>query len=354
MNVHTRERIDSRAWLVWGAAASMPLLIGRHPLVIAELLTIVLVVRAVCLSPEKARGWGWILWVAMIALPIGVLFNMLTVRAGDAELFRIPASVPLVGGTVTWNAVAYGLLSGVTIVTLLAVGTTVASGMDWSTLMRSMPARASGIAVAGSVAWAFLPQMATSWREIREAQVARGHQWRGVRDVVPLVVPLMAGGLDRSITMAEALESRGFGSATTPGDSQRLPAIGHGAALTLAILTLYLFTVGQPYQAMTSSFLAVLAAVVGTKAGRGTVRVSPTQYRAVVWDRNDALISISAVVTIMTTAVALHVTPSALRYDPYPVLIWPDTEFWLIFTLSLLLMPAVVASDRRSSPGRTS
>ncbi len=220
--------------------------------------------------------------------------------------------------------------------------------------MRSMPVRASGIAVAGSVAWAFLPQMATSWREIREAQMARGHQWRGVRDIVPLVVPLMAGGLDRSITMAEALESRGFGAGLPPRRLKRSPAIGQGAALTLGVLALYLFTVGRPSEAAVISLLAALAAVAGARAARGRLRVQPTQYRAVAWNRNDALISLSAVVTIVVSAVTLRVTPSALRYDPYPMMNWPGTDHVLIVALSLLLVPAVVNPARRSSDGHPS
>jgi energy-coupling factor transport system permease protein len=345
--IHAPDRIDTRVWLVWGAAASMPLLTGRHPLVIAQVLTIVLVVRAVCLPSDKARGWSWLLRVAMITVPIGVLFNMLTVHAGNAELFRIPAGVPIFGGTVTWNAVAYGLLSGVTIVALIAIGTTVAAGMDWSALMRSIPVRASGIAMAGSVAWAFLPQMATSWREIREAQAARGHQWRGVRDIVPLAVPLMAGSLDRSITMAEALESRGFGAAAGSRPSRRLPAIAQGASLTLVVLALYLFTVGQPSQAAPVLLLSALALVAGVSTGRDVPHVHPTRYRAVVLTRHDALIAFSAVLTVVLTGLALYMRPSALRYDPYPVMGWPGTELWLIVALSLLLMPAVVAPAGR-------
>lgn len=352
--LHAPDRIDTRAWLVWGAAASMPLLTGRHPLVIAQVLTIVLVVRAVCLPLDKARGWSWLLRVAMITVPIGVLFNMLTVHAGDAELFRVPAGVPIVGGTVTWNAITYGLLSGVTIMTLIAVGTTVAAGMDWSALMRSTPVRASGIAVAGSVAWAFLPQMATSWREIREAQAARGHQWRGVRDIVPLAVPLMAGSLDRSITMAEALESRGFGASAAPRRSRRLPAIAQGAALTLVVLALYLFTAGQPSKAAGILLLSALAVIAWVSTGRDVPRVQPTRYRTVAWTRQDALISFGAVLTVVLTGLALQVRPSALRYDPYPVMSWPGTELWLIVALSLLLIPAVVAPAGRPSQDRRS
>ncbi len=342
-------RLDTRAWLLWGAAASVPLLIGRHPFVIAQLLVIVLVVRAVCLPSKHIQGWSWLLRVGMAAVPLGVLFNTLTVHAGNAVLFRLPEELPLFGGRLTWNAMAYGLLSGVTIVVLIAIGTTVAAGLDWSALMRLIPARASGIAVAGSVAWAFLPQLTTSWREIREAQAARGHRWRGVRDVVPLVVPLLAGGLDRSITMAEALEARGFGAAAVSPRVGRLPAVAAGASLTAVVLALYLFVVGQSLLAAGAALGALVSAAVGLGVGGGEERVKPTRYRRVVWTQEDTVVAAGALLAVLATAVALQVEPSTLRYDPYPVMRWPSTELWLLLALSALMVPAAVAPAYRGA-----
>lgn len=344
MSARRREGgLDTRAWLLWGGAASVPLLTGRHPLVLAELLIVVLAVRAVCLPTERVHGWGWLLRVGMIAVPIGVVFNMFTVHAGDAQFFRVPESVPLVGGTVTWNAAVYGLLSGVTIVVLIAVGTTVAAGMDWSALMRMMPARAAGIVVAGSVAWAFLPQLATSWREIREAQAARGHRWRGARDIVPLVVPLMAGGLDRSITMAEALEARGIGAAAVRQRSNRGASLAMGMALSAGVLALYLFAVGQTLHAAAVAIVAAVAGTFAMRAGRGVAHVRTSRYRDAAWSRDETIVTAGAVLAVLVTAVALQVSPEALRYDPYPTMRWPSTEPRLLVALALLLLPAVVA-----------
>src|SRR5699024_6734532 len=103
--------------------------------------------------------------------------------------------------------------SGVAIVTLVLIGTTVAAGITWADLMRSMPSRIAPLAVAGSVAWSFLPGAARTFHEIRESQQVRGYRLRGVRDLPPLVVPLLGGALDQSIIMSEALEARGFGAA---------------------------------------------------------------------------------------------------------------------------------------------
>ena len=52
---------------------------------------------------------------------------------------------------------------------------------------------------AGSVAWSYLPRTTAALAEIREAQMARGYRPRGIRDAAPLVIPLLAGGLERSM-----------------------------------------------------------------------------------------------------------------------------------------------------------
>ena len=59
------DRLDSRAWLVWGFAAMLPMLVSRHPLVVLEMLVIVLAVRLTWAS-RLVRGWSWIARVAAV------------------------------------------------------------------------------------------------------------------------------------------------------------------------------------------------------------------------------------------------------------------------------------------------
>lgn len=345
--------LDARAWLAWGAAMTVPLLTGRHPVVLAELLVIVMVVRTVCLPENQARGWEWLIRIAALAVPLGMLFNVLTVRAGDHKIFSLPSEVPFLGGDLTWNALLYGFISGVTIVTLVAVGTTVAAALDWSSVIRLLPARARNVAVAGSVAWSFLPQLSRSWRDIREAQAARGHRWRGARDIVPLAVPLLAGGLDRSITMAEALESRGFGYSAGAERSLSKSTILIATALTIAVAGLYMFAVGQSVFA-----LAVLVSTAGlawlglrSQGGMSTHRQTP--YRISVWTRGDTLIVIASMVAMAATIILLQLDPEALRYDPYPDIGVPWTNPFLIGALSVLMLPAVIAPATTAHERRT-
>lgn len=335
-------RIDSRAWLAWGAAASLPLLAGRHPLVIVEVLAITLVVRAVCLPPGKATPWGWLARLSALAVPIGILFNVATVHSGDRVLVTVPDGIPLLGGDLTWNAAIYGALSGLAIVCLVLIGTTVAAGIQWSDLMRMLPDRAAGLAVAGSVAWAFLPRLAHSWREIREAQTARGHRWSGPRDAVPLVVPLLAGGLDRAVLMAEALESRGFG-ASTPRSASRFGSVLGAAAIVAATTGLYLFAVGRSGEAFVLLLIAGLAGAMLALVGRDTGAPRVTRYRSRRWTLTDTIVIAGAMAALLSAGIALQQSPDLLRWNPYPVLEWSAGSVWLPLGLAALLLPAVVA-----------
>lgn len=343
MTLPVHQRIDVRAWLLWGAAASLPLLTGRHPLVLLELLIVVAIVRSVCLPARESRGWGWLVRIATIAVPIGVVFNVMTVHTGNQPIARIPDSLAIIGGVVTWNALVYGLLSGLTIVVLVAIGTTVAAGVEWSAFMRLLPARASTLAVAGSVAWSFLPQLARSWQEIRETQAGRGHQWRGIRDFVPMIVPLLAGGLDRSVATAEALEARGFGALSASEQIRRSHSLILIGALSVAVTGLYLLAVGEMVLSAAVLTACGVMAVGFARASRSGTMMSPTRYRQTQWTTRDSAISAAAAVAIATTTTALQLWPSSLRYDPYPDLDIPYSQPVVALFLASLVLPAIIA-----------
>ena len=70
-----------------------------------------------------------------------------------------------------------------------------------------------------SIAITFVPQTVTRFTEIREAQALRGHRVRRIGDLLPLIIPLLAGGMERSMDLAEAMEARGYGR---PGATRAL------------------------------------------------------------------------------------------------------------------------------------
>ncbi|HOA92648.1 MAG TPA: acetate--CoA ligase family protein, partial [Quisquiliibacterium sp.] len=92
--------------------------------------------------------------------------------------------------------------------------------------------------VVSSIALTFVPQLIVSARDIREAQRIRGHRFRGRRDMLPLIVPLLTMALERAIGLAESMESRGFGDGTAEGHRHRGVLLS-GLLLTGLALRMY-------------------------------------------------------------------------------------------------------------------
>lgn len=343
------DRIDSRAWMLWAIAAMVPELIGRHPLVIVEILVIVLVVRQAWAAEVERAGIGWFLRLGAVLFSISVLFNVLTVHAGDRVLARLPEGWPVVGGTLTANALIYGCVSALALFTLLVIGTTAGALLSWMDLFQLLPRRLAPIAVAGSVAWAFLPRTATAFRQIREAQMLRGHRLRTGRDALPLVVPLLAGGLERSLTTAEALEARGFGVSSTrhtgePMHRSWLPRVGLVLALVALVASAYCMLVGY-------GLIAIVLLVAGSGVltavlvlpGRNE-RVAPrTRYRQAAWRRHDTIVSATAGFVLIMVVITNMRSPESFRFDPYPRLVIPSVDLPLMIALAMLLVPAMFA-----------
>ncbi|MGH2557968.1 MAG: energy-coupling factor transporter transmembrane component T [Thermomicrobiales bacterium] len=339
--------LDPRAWLIWGAAASLVPLLGRNPFALAAAFLAVAGVRAAWGDRGRPMAsWSWLVRLAAVSALIGVLFNLLTYHGGDRELVRLPEGWPIVGGALTLNALIYGLLSGWALVILVLIGTTVGAMIDWPALLRLLPERLATVAVAGSVAFAFLPHTAAAFREIREAQAIRGHRIAGVRDLVPLVVPLLTGGLERAMTTAEALESRAFGAplsaARTPGWQRVAIALG----LALGLAAGYLLTTGRSLLA--SMALAVAIAIVVMLVRRAPIS-KRTRYRRPVWRSADLVAIVAATVSAVSVMTFLSIHEPALRYEPYPTLDPPAVDLLLLVGIALLVIPAFLLPAPRSS-----
>lgn len=342
--------IDSRAWMLWAFAAMAPVLIGRNPLVIGEVLVIVGVVRTAWAARIEVAGLGWFLRLGAVVLAISVIFNVLTVHAGDRVLAQLPGNWPVIGGPLTVNALVYGCVSALALFTLLLIGTTTGALLSWMDLFRLLPRRLAPIAVAGSVTWAFLPRTATAFRQIREAQTLRGHRVRTGRDVLPLIVPLVAGGLERSLTTAEALEARGFGASLTQGGeperSSWLLRLGMVIALVALVAGAYCLLVGFGIAAIVllvvGASMLIIVLALPARDGRSAIRTR-TRYQEAAWCRGDSIVSVTAALVLIVVGSRNIVSPESFRFEPYPSLAIPHVDLGLMVVIAALLAPAMFA-----------
>lgn len=339
--------LDSRVWLVWLVVASLVPILTRNPVLSGEVLLIVLIVHLSSAQILSSPPLGWLLKLVAGFAVVGAVFNMLAVHAGTSVLFTVPGRVPLIGGPITLNALIYGLCNALALLAIVSIAIQVGSRVEWMSVLATLPSRLSGLAVACSVAWMFLPQVAVSFRQVREARMMRGYPTRSVRDLLPLVLPLLAIALERAMTTAEAIEARGFGMLA---DQRRVAGFGgrRMAASCLVAGLLALLTAGFAL-GTGASLIAVLLFIAGVALVGGGYRIAspgstggPTRYRVLIMPRIDRLIV--AVLVVLGAALVMWriVFPDDFAYEPYPDLTVPPMPVGLIALIGLLILPAVV------------
>lgn len=344
MSTRRARPLDPRAWIIWAVAANLPPLVGRNPWPLTATLLATLGVWGAWNVGAAGARWRPLLRLALIFGTVSVLFNVLTAHIGDHPIAALPETWPVIGGVLTLNALIYGLLSATAIFSLVAVSATLGAALDWSATMRLLPERMAALAVAGSVAWSYLPRTTAALTEIREAQVARGYRPRGIRDAAPLVIPLLAGGLERSMITAEALEARAFGAPLAPELTPRPWQIASLLICLVAALTgAFCLALGQLAVAGGLLAIAVASLMAGLFTRRGAEpHLRRTRYRDPIWERPEWIVSGAALTVLAIELAVLLLDPAAFRYEPYPSLTAPAISLPLLAVLGLLLAPAAV------------
>jgi energy-coupling factor transport system permease protein len=319
----------------------------RNPFYLALLLgTAWIIYTALGRATPIGSSWGSFVKLGIFLFALAIPFNALSIHIGQIVLFRLPESWPIIGGPITLEAIIAGAVSGLTLLTILVVFAAFNAVVDHYQLLRATPSFLFQAGAVISIAITFVPQMVLSAREIRQAQRIRGHRFRGLRDLLPLVIPLLANSLERSIQLAETMEARGFGSAMSPPTRQRavLGQLGLLAALVGVLVGLSLLAFYQ--QGRVWGWLLIGAGVSGVLAffGFHGRQVQRTRYRRQVWRARDTVVVIASAISL-TIFIAVRLTaPETLYYSPYPPNpLLPSFHPLVGAALLLLTVPALVA-----------
>lgn len=325
-------------WLVWSLAVMLVVVTTRNPLYLAlTSLALIAVYLAMNCGSAAGAAWGTFLRIGILIAVLNVVFNLLTVHAGDRILTRLPSGIPIVGGAITLNALVYGVVSAVALLDLLLIAAVFSSAVSRAALLRLLPGQFAALGVAGIVALSFLPRTLQAVSEVREAQAARGFRVRSVRDLPPLVVPILHLGLEHAFDLAEAMESRAFGSAVAVARPGR----------TVVVLGLLCATFAAVFAAL-GYLLAALPLGLVTLIALWRVSVSRAgnrgRYRPLHWDRFDGLIAAASALAIALYGTSLIMLPDVLAYYPYPRLSAPPFALLPGIACLLLVMPAITGA----------
>ena len=339
------------SWVVWLVAAAVPAFTLRNPLYLALVLGAAWIVFATLgRTTVVGSSWGGFVKLGLFLAALAIPFSALSMHAGQIVLFRLPAGWPIVGGPITLEAVIAGVVNALALFTILVVFAAFNAVVDHYQLLRATPGFLFQAGVVVSIAITFVPQMVLSARDIREAQRIRGHRFRGIRDLVPLVIPLLANSLERAIQLAETMEARGFGSAVDPLSRRQtlLSQLGTVVALLGLLVGLSLLAF-SPRGSMVGWVLAGLGVtgllVILGLQGR---RVHRTRYRRPPWQARDTAVVIASALVLVAIAVARLVVPETLYYSPYPPNpLLPPFQPLVGLVLLLLTLPALLSPSNK-------
>lgn len=205
------------AWLAWYLAALLIASGSVHPLVTVGVLGAACAIVLTHVPPGERGPFRIVLLLGGCFIAIRVLLFTLTGRAGATPLLHLPElRLPgllgglRIGGTLSAEVAVHELAEGFRLCAILAATGAFAAVTDVADLVRLAPRRLRRAGVVLQIAVAFLPALAASAREVREAQRMRGVRVRGLRSAVPVIVPVLAGALERAFLLAESLHTRGF------------------------------------------------------------------------------------------------------------------------------------------------
>ena len=335
-------------WVIWVGAALVTLSATRNPLYLALiLLWIGLVLRAtrstslsppVPISPFK---------FGPVVVVLSALFNGLMVHAGSTVLFQLPLVWPLIGGPVTLESLAYGALNGLALTGILSAFIAFNQALPVRARVSLTPRAFYPVAVVVSIAMTFVPTTLRQFTQIKEAQAVRGHRVRGLKDWLPLLLPLLVGGLERALQLAEAMMARGFagGESNAAAGTTRLMTV----AGLLALLGGWLLQLVWEQKMPGAALMLLGGALVGSALWVAGRRIPRSVYRPYGWSVFDGVVIYCAAVAAGAFALSLPgLDKTSVFYYPYPRLAWPDFNPLIGLATVGLLGPVVVFLLRSS------
>lgn len=339
----TLVRFHSFAWITWLGAAVVASSTTRNPLYLLLILLCLIIVNATLQStlldtqPLLVSPVKFAVFVTLVT----ALFNTLTTHYGQTVLFHLPAFLPLLGGKVTLEAWGYGLINGLIISCLFTAFTILNLALPIRTILRYIPRAFHPLAVVISIAVTFVPTTLRQFQHIREAQAVRGHRIRGLRDWVPLFLPLLIGGLEHALQLAEAMTARGFASSRNTSHTTHMQTtLVVGLAL---ILGGWLLRLGWGQNIIGLLLMFAGGALVIGIIWLASRRVPHTVYRREHWYRHDTVTLVAAVVVLLVFLTLVPgVDRKALYYAPYPLLQVPGFHIGIGVAILGLLAPAFI------------
>jgi energy-coupling factor transport system permease protein len=353
------------AWWLWalGLAASASRTQNPVPLLLILAVTW-FVVAARRSSAPWARAYGAFLKLSLAVIVVRILFQVLLSAGsqGPTVLFTLP-EIPLpassglkLGGAVSLEAILTALYEGLQLATILCcVGAANALGSA-RRLLRYVPGALYEVGVACVIALTFAPQLVIDAGRIRAAHRLRGQRPRGLGALRRLGMPVLEGALERSVELAAAMDSRGYGRTTDSARVSRRVTAGlvFGGLLGVCV-GVYGVLDGTTVGWLGLPMLLAGAVLAGLGLWVGGRRTGRTRYRPDPWALPEWLVAGSGLVAAVAMFVDVRLDPTQLflasvtEVPPVPLLACAGI---LVAALPAFVAPPVPVAQPVPAPAR--
>ena len=193
------------------------------------------------------------------------------------------------------------------------------------------------------VALTFAPQLVSDVSRVRTARRLRGRTTHGIRAIAGSTVPVFEGALERSVLLAAAMDSRGYGrTAGISAAARRLASAFLLIGLIAACIGTYaIVSAGSPaLLGLPMLAFGLLVSVLGiAMAARRSVR---TRYRPDPWWLAEWLVAAAGIcaAAVFAWAAWIHLAGIDTPTDPAQ---WPLLPLLPVLALAIACTPAITA-----------
>jgi energy-coupling factor transport system permease protein len=352
------------AWWIWALGLVIAASRTTNPL----LLILVLAVLAFVVANRRseapwARAFKYYLVMAAVIIVLRIVLRSVFtsgITPTDHILFRLP-QIPTprwytgiqLGGPVSLEATLSASVDGLRLGTMICCIGAANALANPKRALRVLPGALYELGMAVVVSITLAPQLIESVQRVARARRLRAGRHKGWRALRSIAIPVLADALDRSLLLAAAMDSRGYGrSGAASRATRHLTAALMLAGLVGLCAGCYGLLGGTGPRFLGIPAIAAGAALCCAGLALGGRRVRRTHYRPDPWRAPEWIVAgcglATAVLLYLSTGYnANDLNPSfyPLRFPPLPLV---PTVAILIAALPAFVAPPPVRRRRVS------
>ncbi len=215
------------AWWIWALGLVIAVSRTTNPL----LLILALAVLGFVVANRRgeapwARAFRYYLVLALVVVVLRVLFRIVfstDITPSDHIIVRLPRiptphwySGVQIGGPVSLEATLSAMVDGLRLGTMLCCIGAANALANPRRALRVLPGALYELGTAVVVAISLAPQLIESVQRVARARRLRAGRRHGWRALASIAIPVLADALERSLSLAAAMDSRGYGRTEPP------------------------------------------------------------------------------------------------------------------------------------------